>query len=311
MPDPRFVDGHVLHPDPYYAPAYRISPFRTSDAGVRPEMRREAGAAFLNRKFAERGWILTHHGKEAIAIALTLLRLSPDDVVTIHTTTENMYISGCVTREIEKVCKWSRKLEATTRALFVNHEFGFPHEQLAELARLGLPIIEDCCHSFESQSSHHDAGKLGDFAVYSLPKFFPMQMGGILSFDKKWQPTSPCEEPLSQYLLDVLGNHAPHVGDKIAKRRESYSKLQARFQRLGLAPRFSLEPWHVPGVFMFKTPPGTDLPELKRHVWAHGIESSVFYGEDAFFIPCHERLTDSDIEYFALVVDDYFTSKRS
>jgi len=50
---------------------------------------------------------------------------------------------------------------------------------------------------------------------------------------------------------------------------------------------------------MFKTE-GHDvnLPELKKHFWAHGIQCSVFYGEDAFFIPAHQALDEQDMLYF-------------
>ena len=41
-----------------------------------------------------------------------------------------------------------------------------------------------------------------------------------------------------------------------------------------------------------------DLPELKKYYWAHGVQCSVFYGEDAFFIPVHQALTDTGLELF-------------
>ena len=53
---------------------------------------------------------------------------------------------------------------------------------------------------------------------------------------------------------------------------------------------------------MFQTPAGVDLPALKTFVQEQGIESSVFYGEQAFFVPVHERLAPADLEYFAQVV---------
>jgi hypothetical protein len=37
---------------------------------------------------------------------------------------------------------------------------------------------------------------------------------------------------------------------------------------------------------------------LRKHFWAHGIQSSIFYGEDAFFIPVHQALTAFDLDYF-------------
>jgi hypothetical protein len=40
-------------------------------------------------------------------------------------------------------------------------------------------------------------------------------------------------------------------------------------------------------------------------LYAQGIQNSVFYGEDAFFIPCHHYLSEVDIEYFKFVTEQY------
>ena len=63
--------------------------------------------------------------------------------------------------------------------------------------------------------------------------------------------------------------------------------------------RFKLEEGSVPGVFMFKTDSkNLDLPELKKYYYAHGVQCSVFYGEEAFFIPVHQALNEQDLLYF-------------
>jgi len=45
------------------------------------------------------------------------------------------------------------------------------------------------------------------------------------------------------------------------------------------------------------------LPSLKTMLWAHGIQSSIFYGENAFFIPSHQNLDENDILYFSEVLE--------
>jgi hypothetical protein len=45
-----------------------------------------------------------------------------------------------------------------------------------------------------------------------------------------------------------------------------------------------------------------DLSLHKEWLNKHGIQNSVFYGEDAFFIPCHQNLNFSDIDYFVHVL---------
>ena len=46
---------------------------------------------------------------------------------------------------------------------------------------------------------------------------------------------------------------------------------------------------------------------MKEHGWRHGIECSVFYGEEAFFIPVHQHLSEIDLDYFYAVFLDFFT----
>ena len=89
----------------------------------------------------------------------------------------------------------------------------------------------------------------------------------------------------------------------IRKRLENYALLNDRFNELGLSERFILQDSVVPGVYMFRAGERKlNMDEMKRHFWANGIQSSVFYNEDSFFIPVHQRLDLSDTEYFYEVI---------
>lgn len=308
VPAIQFRDGFVLNPDPFYAPSYRISPFRTEDVihNLRLPSSMVAAQA-LNQRFAGRRWCFTESGKEGIALALQALNLKPDDCVTILTTTGNLYISGCVTREIEKVCKWSRQMQGNTAALFVNHEFGFPYRDLADLRRHGLPIIEDACHSYLADTPGQDMGRIGDFIVFSLPKVYPLQMGGVLSYDPCYEVSSRVRAggQLERYLGAVMSQHLPQLDQAALDRRANHRALGERFAAQGCQPRFDLLEHDVPGVFMFTLPAGTDAAAMRQHGWAHGIECSVFYGENAFFIPVHQRLCEADMDYFHAVFSSF------
>ena len=300
----QFRNGFVLHPDKFYAPSYRISPFRTEDVARNLRLPPSAAAAqALDQRFAARRWCFTECGKEGIALALQALNLKPDDCVTILTTTGNLYISGCVTREIEKVCKWSRQIQGNTAALFVNHEFGFPYRDLADLRRHGLPIIEDACHSYLADTPGQDMGRVGDFIVFSLPKFYPLQMGGVLFYDPCHEVRSrvTTDSELARHLGAVMSQYLPQLEQAALDRRANHHALAERFAALGCQPRFDLLEHDVPGVFMFTLPAGVDPVAMKQHGWAHGIECSVFYGENAFFIPVHQRLCEADLDYFHTV----------
>ena len=74
-------------------------------------------------------------------------------------------------------------------------------------------------------------------------------------------------------------------------------------KNMGMEERFFTNKETVPGVFMFKVShPDIDLHNMKKHFYDHGIHCSVFYGEEAFYIPCHQRLGEKDMDYFSSVM---------
>jgi dTDP-4-amino-4,6-dideoxygalactose transaminase len=297
------VNGFVLSPDQYLTPAYRISPFKTSDIATNRELPSSIAIDdYFRERFPRRSFIYCESGRQAIRLALRALAPKAADAVTILTTTANLYISGCVTREIEGFCQWSRKIEPNTRMLLVNHEFGFPYENLRALRGHTLPIIEDAAHSFASDNVEQSVPNVGQFTVYSFPKFFPVQFGGLLVFDPPLKIEEPLRAESKDNLRNVLSAHLPRLADIRRKRRENFKYLADKFQSIGCPPRFELTEKTTPGVFMFRTGPDVDLPALKTFVQAHGIESSVFYGEHAFFLPVHERLETADLDYLFEVV---------
>jgi dTDP-4-amino-4,6-dideoxygalactose transaminase len=306
------VKDFVLSPDKSLLPAYRISPFHTADIARNRALPFSARIdKYFRQRFTGRRFVYCESGRHAIHLALAALGLRRQDVVTILTTTGNFYISGCVTGEIEKFCRWSREVEPRTKALLVNHEFGFAYEKLNALRRFDVPIIEDAAHAFASNNREHSAGQVGDFVVYSSPKFFSIQTGGLLVCDERCTMNEPLTSSAKRYVQKVLSAHIDNIAEAAKKRRENYRALATRFRRLGCAPRFQLSENSVPGVFMFRTPAGVDLPALKTFVQEHGIESSVFYGEQAFFLPDHERLAPADLDYFAQVVSAFLKRRKA
>lgn len=301
MPKTLFDNGFVLNPDQYYSPLYRISPFQTSDISRNLSLADDHSVLDkLDEHLGGNRWVFTTNGKSAIRIALEAIAPCSDDCVTILTTSGNRYISGCVTREIENICSWSRNIESNTVAIFVNHEFGFPYRDLSSLRNYGFPIIEDACHSFLADTSDRQMGKIGDFVIYSLPKIFPVQMGGILSFKNQFEIDGDVnsDSQLYRYLSKVLSYYWPTLEDARADRRKNHERLVRIFSKVGCIGRFEVLENDVPGAFLFRVPSHVDLDIMKKHGWKHGIECSVFYGEQTFFIPVHQRLTEYDFEYF-------------
>jgi hypothetical protein len=299
----------VINPDPYSMPCYRIGPFQTRDLSINhclPDS--DLIDEYFDERFANKDFIYTENGRLAISTALDFYNLGKDDVVTILTTTNNFYISSCVTNEIEKFSKWSRKIVPETKIIFVNHEFGFPYLELRQLKDYKLPIIEDCAVSFFSQDKNSDIGNVGDFVIYSFPKMFPLQIGGLLVSNilNKIEKKDKIDDLKSRYIKNVLSHNIKFKEEIINKRIYNYNYLNEKFKSLGFSERFNIKQGAVPGVFMFRTDKRKiDLPELKKYFYAHGVQCSVFYGEDAFFIPVHQALNEHDMEYFFEVIKSF------
>ena len=304
----------ISDPDPYLLPTYRMSPFTTADVHANAQLPVDVKPIqqYLNKRFSGRNYAYMRTGKTALFEALSHYNLESNDVVTILTTTDNFYISSCVTKEIEKFCIWSREIEPNTKVLLVNHEFGYPRKDMKELQKLELPIIEDCAYAFFSEENKKGIGHLGDFTIYSFPKIFPIQLGGLLTAKKAitLNPNTssmPNKEALA-YMQTVLSEYIMDKDAICRQRRNNYTWLIKELKEIGCEERLPLEPGVVPGACLFKVPPNVDLPELKTFLWSRGIQCSVFYGEQTFFVPIHQRLKEEDIAYIKMKIQ-YFINK--
>lgn len=313
MNRPFVRDGFVFNLHEDLQPLYRLNPFSTEQLGI------DSSNQFVDsidktfsQRYEGRPYVYTANGRQAIREALRLLNLTSDDCVTILTPTNNYYISSCVTNEINVFCQWSRYIEPHTKVIFVNHEFGVPYPNLLELKKIGLPIIEDCCYSFYSATKENMMGCVGDYIVYSFAKYFPVQFGGLL--------VGPAEQQLPMQLLDgntelflkkEIERLYPQAEAIAAQRYANHAVLIEKLAPFGILPRFNFATEGVPGVFMFVPPASWHLPTLKDFLWSCGIHCSVFYGEHAFFIPVHQGLSDTALEYFTVCISQFANKQNN
>jgi len=299
----------IINPDPYTHPDYRISPFKTRDVAFNMQLKDDVYAeSHFNKKFGKGNWVYTYNGREAIKMALATYQLTKNDIVTILTTSENFYISSCVTKEIEQFCNWNREIIPETTLIFVNHEFGYPYPTMEKVVATGLPIIEDCCTTFFSQDTNNRVGSYGDFTVYSFPKFFPIQIGGVLVSNTKIikQTSTLLDKEHKNYIQKVVSYNLKNKVQLLQKREENFKYAVSKFVNLGFTERFENTNKIVPNSLMLNNNSIIkDLNTLKTFLWNHGVQSSVFYGEDAFFIPNHQSLSKIDIDYFFAIINEY------
>ena len=300
-----FYNQFIINPEKFRIPQYTISPFSTewirenyrilqSDQSIEKDLLMQYFGHFLCFK----------SGKSALYHALSQYQLSENDEVYVITTSGNRYISSCVTGEIEKFCKWNRQLSDKTKLILVNHEFGTVYRAMDEVLKLNLPVIEDMAMSLFSTDYNQKTGNYGDFTIYSLPKFFPLQWGGILkintpNYKQNSLETNPDLSTGLQRLLSFYLKDAETI-----KRIRKYNNalFQYHLSQLNFKSKFEYSDNETPSVFMCSTPPSINLDGLKVFLQQNGVESSVFYGENAFFVPVHQNLQEEDILFIVSLI---------
>jgi hypothetical protein len=303
------LNGLILDVPPYLKPSYRISPFETKYLSIHYNNSKKKKDSRINRyfdiRFPNQNHILTLNARGAIEQAIQILGLSKNDTVTIFTTTNNLYISSCVTNVIEKYCQWNREINNNTKAILLNHEFGYCIENINYYKSLNIPIIEDFAHSFDANNSTNTATTSGDFLVFSLSKYFPSQLGGVLVYNKEYQLSTNIDPDTDRYIANSISPYIEQLGDIKKIRLKNYHYFCKLFKTINIYPHFKLEKDSIPAVFCFDVPTNIDLNKLKIYTNNHGIESSVFYGTNAFFVPSHQNLKHEDIYYIFTVIKNF------
>jgi hypothetical protein len=281
-------------------PNIRISPFTYPDLDLQCQDVDEKDAGQRLQEHLGRPYALTSSGRHALKLVLTDAGLNADDTVTIFTTTGNSYVSGCVTRTIGQLCRWSMKIETSTKLILVIHEWGIPFPRMEELLTTGIPIAEDCAYAFASSREGEQMGRKGAYSFFSLPKFFPINFGGVVCGVR--QPVEMLWEA-RRAVFSVIGSELPQLAAICNARISAWRYLESAFSEIGCGPTLQFESGTVPGVFMFTPHDDVAPEEIKRAYKLHGIEASVFYPWHAVFIPCHQKLTPGAMKYMVSVYE--------
>jgi hypothetical protein len=172
---------------------------------------------------------------------------------------------------------------------------------MLEFRDLGVPIINDFAYSFLglNQSSRHDFSAEMNFT--SLPKAFDINYGGIMSV-----PQGITSTPTNSFDFWPHGLLDAFSADGLMKNAESrVSNLQYYLDALshwGVNAYWDDTYQGVPSVAMLEVDFATDLTLLKSFLNRHGIESSVFFGRQAFFVPVHQSLSASELDYVVAMI---------
>lgn len=292
---------------PELRPSLLLTPFDTASLGLPvPQDAQTEVAACLERKFRGKPYTFFPRAMYAISTLVKALKregaIGNDDDIWITTTTDSPYVSSCVTSAIEQTTRVSRNLTDHTRAIFVVHEFGFPHPRLRELRHIaderGFPLIEDCAYGWGSEGT----GALGDYVIYSLTKAFPLQFGGYLvgrrfSHDELWEHYSCSDRGKEQFTEERLASWLLQEEQAKRQRRENYTWYTELFGQERTF--FPLTEGVEPGAYLLRTESEVRMQDISAFVRPFGIECGNYWRNSAIILPVHQRITSAHREYIA------------
>lgn len=289
---------------PHMNPHIRISPFLALEWQklISGKINKKDLGVFKPETWLENAQDLRFHysGRAALLACLKDIHLKRNDEVLILKTTPGSYISSCVTKTIEKVCRWSQRYSTKTRAVLVIHEFGFPcsSAQIMPFSKMGLPIIEDCAYAIGSRLNGAPIGKLGHYAIYSLTKYYPIPFGGILVSRRKIRNQKPGTTKTDEKLIKQTLASSQSLHKKWDNIRQSnWNYFNQHLKQLGFAPYFPTSKKIVPGAFVFGIPKAFAAAKHKKLLNKAGVESTVYYNQGGFYFPVHQFLSDYEKKY--------------
>ena len=293
------MKSFTIYPDKFYTPKVSIGPFNLKDDCSWPEE-----ADFNIIKNLGDNLLFTNSGKEAIRLALEHLKVEKQDTVGIVTTSGNSYVSKCVTETISEYCSWvTNRLTKEMKCLFVIHEFGYlkSKQSMNELRELELPLINDFAYSLLSLAQSKRMDFIQEINLTSLPKSFNINFGGLLNLPKS--NVKILNPEVKTKILESLRGQLTHEAlvANINQRKKNRDYYVAQLAQHGYQVIWDSSEI-VPGVCMITPPENVNLPKLKIFLQRHGIESSVFYGQNAFFVPVHQLMSPKELDYVSYMI---------
>jgi len=287
--------GYVVNGDHYYSPWISLSPFSALSQRSFGSVN-DQGLRIIEGLFVDSHWIFVESGRSAIELAIHDLRLTNSDEVWIRTSSGNSYVSRCVTDTISRFCGWSMSQSSKTKAVYIIHEFGRDSRVLLDnVAELGLPVIEDAAYGLLTAMSARWKFDRADYTIFSFPKAFEMQFGGVLVSPRRL--IKGLDSELVEAAARAATNWITSYVEISRIRRSNFQTLNQTLGPLGCGARFELGDNEVPGAFICNIDSNTNLPQLKDFLNLHGCESTIFYGEQACILPVHQNIGVDQIEY--------------
>ena len=255
------------------------------------------------------------NGTDALVIALDAMGIGPGDEVicpsfTFFATAESIAQRGAtpVFADIDPVTlnldpeDVAARITPRTKALMPVHLFGRP-APLAELAELGLPIIEDAAQAFGAQGTA-TTGVASTYSFFPTKNLFALGDGGLVatvddeladrvrmlrfhgSRDKKEFHFVGYNSRLDEIHAAVLRLFL----SRLAGWNESRREAAARYAELGLGELCEVpadEPGHVFHMYVVRSPERDRIAEALKQ---DGIASAAYYVTPTHLQPAFRHL---------------------
>ena len=190
--------------------------------------------------------------------------------------------------------------------LFIIHEFGslIPVNSMQLFREMGIPIVNDFAYSLLSLFKNAREDFCSEINISSFPKSFNVNFGGVVSVPTPIvdpEVMSSSEAIFKKLSLDLSASAIYENIDKRKLNRDYYKKELLRYGYKVVWDEEEI----CPGVCMIEPLNSTDLQHLKTFLQRNGIESSVFYGQEKFFVPVHQLMTLNELEYVSFMIKAY------
>jgi len=271
----------------------------------------EEAAAYLGAPHA----IGVANGTDALVLSLEAMGIGRGDEVicpsfTFYATAESIARVGAtpVFADIDPVTlnldvdDVAARITPRTKAIMPVHLFGRP-APLAELAALGLPLLEDAAQAFGAEGTG-TTGVCSTYSFFPTKNLFALGDGGLVactddevadrvrmlrfhgSLDKKHFELVGTNSRLDAIQAAALRVFLPRLAGWNAARREA----AARYAELGLGDAVELpadEPGHVYHMYVVRT---ADRERIAAGLQDAGISSAAYYTTPTHLQPAMERL---------------------
>lgn len=302
------IPKRLLETDIYLKPSIRMAPFygkliyeNSKDKYSQKEVIETLSSRLFNKDFKG---LITSNARESISLILDKIVNKDKYLICIITSSSCGYVSSCVTDTIKKKCKYTINYTPNADAYFIVHEFG-RHVNIPEYnIDDSKIIIEDCAYAFVDKTSKYNIGKYSNYVIFSLSKAFGVQYGGLLFHDTNKKINGSCLQPLEvNYLTSYLKSNIRTIKKNNYKRESIYNALLKSFKKYNIYDAYRPKKYETPYAFFVDLKNKTCNKNMKVYLNSVGIESSFFYGGNAYFLPCHHLMTQYEIEYITYHVN--------